>query len=483
MAIIQVPARAIVGKPKLNIANDNTYENVGYEKQSNSFPYKELGTYNLNIINIDGSNMSNANSAKVLWTSVLSASNNPYILKQDNIDKNIVVYEWNNGIYANKLLPTTLGDWHYFVAKITIPKPDINFDYSKTSFGVWQDFRYLKPSLSGSDITFDKYVYSEFGGVSEIPIIEIPSSRIFDKNATESQLLNAISVEPDLSQINESNGGIGRQMVSLRITDADFEFYITNGVVNGKVSTDDLYAIYSPQTFKFYYKDLERASLGSVNEDAKYSLADNELLAEQTKYNGTSIYDQIENSIVSEYNKGKFSVDLSCLYMKYVDSNGNVAYSGTDGKTISVGDIIQPYYYNSVSGDSPVATYEDGSPMCFKVYKSEISTEDSKYITNSVSAIEISKPVPYTIDLPINTTGIERIVELNGVPIEESTTAYAGDIIFIPKSNVGKWTDVSVNGVVYSLETNKVGIGFNGYTFVVTQDMSISFYRYVGGIN
>ena len=139
-----------------------------------------------------------------------------------------------------------------------------------------------------------------------------------------------------------------------------------------------------------------------VNVSAKYSLPDNELLAEQTTYNGASIYNQISNSIVGEYEKGKFSVDLTCLYMEYKDSNGNIAYNGTDGKTISVGDIVQPYYYNSEKGNLPVATYEDDSPMCFKVYKSEISTQDSKYITNIVSAMEIQKPVPYTINITSN---------------------------------------------------------------------------------
>ena len=39
MAIIQIPAKSIVGKPKLNIANDNTYESVGYSKKSTNFNF------------------------------------------------------------------------------------------------------------------------------------------------------------------------------------------------------------------------------------------------------------------------------------------------------------------------------------------------------------------------------------------------------------------------------------------------------------
>ena len=58
-----------------------------------------------------------------------------------------------------------------------------------------------------------------------------------------------------------------------------------------------------------------------------------------------------------------------------------------------------------------------------------------------------------------------------------------GDTIFIPASNVGNWTNVSINGEEYPLETNKVGIGFTGYTFAITQDMSIYFYKYTGSIN
>lgn len=446
MAVIEIPARSIVGEPKLNIANDNFYESVGYTKQSTSFNYKELGTYSLNIINVDGSNISNANSSKVLWSSVLATSRNPYILKQDNIDKNIKVYEWNNGEYANKLLPTMLGDWHYFVVRIVIPKPDINFDYSKTTFGVWQDFRYLKPTLSGSTVVFDKYVYSEFGGVSEIPIVEIPQSRIFDKNATESELLNAISVAPDLSQINQSNGSIARQMVSLRITDTDLEFYVTNGVVNGKVSPDELYAIYSPQTFKFYYKNIERTSLGDVNENSKYSLPDNELLAEQTTYDGTSIYNQINNSVVGDYGNGKFSIDLSCLYMPYNAVEGQKQiYSGEDGNMISVGDLIiptsqhqnnLPLAKNLTLSGKPYITNKNGVPSVFKVIKTEIETTDSKYIVNNIRAVEYSNGVYVQVHNPSEN---DLNIFLNGVQVKWQDTnniftAEIGDIITFSSS-------------------------------------------------
>lgn len=485
MAIIQIPARSIVGKPKLNISNDNNYESVGYTKQSTAFNYKELGTYKLDIINVTTNELLDYEITEmqtVLWTKFFSMTNR-YGLKENNIDKNIKVYEFQNGTVATKIIPISGGGWYNFVLKITISKPDINFDYLKTDFGYWADFRMLYPIYDADkNVKFTHYVYSEHEGISEIPIQQLPISFVYDKSVTDTQMLTNIKVGTNLDVINTAGGIV--PIVAVRINDDSFDFFVNNGVVKGNISLDELTTIYSPQTFKFYYKDIERTSLGNVNENAKYSLPDNELLAEQTTYNGESIYNQISNSIVSEYEKGKFSVDLSCLYMQYKDSNGNVVYSGTDGKMISIGDIIQPYYYKIENGDLPVATYEDGSAMCFKVYKSEIETQDSKYITNSISAIEIQQPVPYTINVTANRDDISKLVQLNGVAIEGSAVAYTGDTIFIPASNIGNWTNVSVNGVSYTLETHKVGIGFSGYSFNVTSDMEIYFYyKSSGSIN
>lgn len=439
--MIIIPSKSIINRPKLNIANDNSYENISYMKNNLDFTYKELGTYNLDIINIDGSNMSNANSNNVLWSSVLSETRNPYILKQNNINKNIKVYEWQNGISATKIFPITGGNWYNFVIKITIPKPDINFDYFKTEFGVWQDFRYLFPHLNNRTIVFERYIYSENAGIEEVPIVPVPKSKIFDKTATESDMLSSINVKPDLSEVISSGGGI-TPFISVRIDDSNIEFYINNGVVSGNISTDSLYAIYSPQTFKFYYKNIEKINSEEINPETKYSLPDNELLAEQTTYEDNSIYEQIESSIVSEYEYGKHSVDLTCLYMEYKDELGLTVYNGKDGNLISVGDIICPYYYNNEMNEVPIATYEDGTQMQFIVYKSNLLIDDNNLIKNEISAIELKQE---EFNPALNYTGLDANGNMEGqlafdgtivaygigkprIQITESTNSETGEV-------------------------------------------------------
>ena len=392
MAIIQIPAKSIVDRPKLNISNDNSYESIGYTKQSNAFNYKELGTYKLDVINVATNELLDYDISapqNVLWSKFFSITNR-YGLKENNIDKNIKVYEFQNGNVDTKIIPISGGGWYNFVLKITIPKPDINFDYSKTNFGYWSDFRMLYALYDADrNVKFTHYVYSEHEGISEIPITQLPTSLIYDKSVTDTQMLTNIKVGTNLDVVNTAGGIV--PIIAMRINDDSFDFFVNNGVVKGNISLDQLTVIYSPQTFKFYYKDIERTSLGDVNENSKYLLPDNELLSEQTKYNGSSIYAEIENSIVDNYYNGKFSVDLTCLYMKYNDTEGREVYSGEDGKMVSVGDLIQPNYYSSVDGENPIATYPDGSPMVFKVIKSEIDTTDAKYITNRVTAVEVTQ--------------------------------------------------------------------------------------------
>ena len=486
MAIIQVPAKSIIGKPKLNIANDNNFESVGYTDTNRSYSkYVKLWGRELNIID---TSLLASSEGKVMWSPPFSKDFQPNYLGTDTGGSDLKFYRYKEGAELvdnfKLFIPSGVSskfNYHDFVIKITVPKPDKNVDYSKYKFRYEDDVTSNRPVPNWNNVVFDSARLKDFtdGDFTK----EIENQYIFDETTSESEILSTF-VNSDFTQTLTYN--TQDVFVKLRITNDNLEFYCIATAIIGTPATKNVDGsidmIYT-RTLSFYYVDMETTTNDKINENAKYSLPDNELLAEQTKYNGTSIYDQISNSIVSEYEKGKFSVDLSCLYMKYVDSNGNVVYNGTDGKTISVGDIIQPYYYNSENGDLPVATYEDGSAMCFKVYKSEIATEDSKYITNSVSAIEIQKPVPYTINITSNRDDISKLVQLNGVAIEGSVVAYMGDTIFIPASNVGNWTNVSINGVEYPLETNKVGIGFTGYTFEITQDMSIYFYKYTPSIN
>jgi hypothetical protein len=396
MAIIKVPARSIVGRPKLNIANDNKYKQISYTNSTTSFEYKSFYKKQLDILSINESTIDNqGNKEYPLWSSIFGQDVDRYILKTNNIDKTLNVYEWNNGAYPTKVIPISGGGWYNYAVKFTIPKDNLDFDYTKTTFGYIINQKFTQCMLMENTVTGEKVskiglTSSLSGDYGELLVIEIPETLIYDKSRTDAEMFSIIGLDSSFTEVSGTAGGISPKL-AIRISDTTIDVFLTNGVIAGNTTLDSVSMLYPTQTIEFFYKDIIKTQGSQVNNGAKYSLADNELLSTETTVGGKTIYEAIEQSIVSEYGKGKFSVDLSCLYMEYKDTSGNIVYTGSDGQMVKVGDIIEPYYFSSESGDLPVATYPDGSPMAFKVYKSEISTTDSKYITNDISALEVVK--------------------------------------------------------------------------------------------
>lgn len=484
---IKIPSKSILDRPILNISNDNIYPEIEYLKKNNKMKYVSIYSNSVKCTNNTSVNTSYTVLAKTdtnyediitLYSGNIADYENFNDIKIENDSLKLLgvynVYDSDNS--------TVRSDLKQFLFKTTIKKENVDIDYSTISISYTINQNILQTGIYPLNYLIkDTKNFLENQSVREV--IEE------DKHYT---VYFANDEDEALAFLGDKNTGefvfyprLTVQYCSIVNRGDDFDIYFYQSFYVKRINAmghyvGDLLNLYLDFSFDIYAKEIVSTS-NNINKNAKYSLPDNELLAEQTTYNGESIYNQISNSIVGEYKKGKFSVDLTCLYMEYNNTEGEVVYNGTDGETISVGDIVQPYYYNSEKGDLPVATYEDGSPMCFKVYKSEMSTQDSKYIKNSISAIEIQKPVTYTINITANRDDIPKFVQLNGVDIEGNVVAHRGDTIFIPKSNVGNWTNVSVNGVEHSLETHKVGLDFKGYTFAITQDMSIYFYKHTGG--
>ena len=479
MAVIEIPARSIVGEPKLNIANDNTYESVGYNKQERSYDkYIKLWERELNIIDMS---LLASRDGTVLWSPPFSMDYQPNYLGTDTGGGDLKFYRYKEGselIDNFKLfIPSGVSskyNYHDFVIKITIPKPDKNIDYSKLKFRYMDDVTSNRPVPDWDNVVLDSARLKDFtDGDFTKPIEE---QYIYDKNTSETEILHTF-VNSDFSATLTYN--TQDVFVKLRITDDNLEFYCIATAIIGTPATKNvggsISMIYT-RTLAFYYVDMQTTSKGEFNETSKYSLPDNELLAEQTTYNGTSIYDQISNSIVSEYERGKFSIDLNCLYMKYFNAEShNEEYSGEDGKTISVGDLIIPTtkekemattFKNLTLQGKPYATNKNGVPCVFKVIKSELNTNDSKYITNSISAVEFEEETYITMhqtsenDLSVFVNGQQVYWENNNNFINVRT----GDIVTFKIKRNDAFVNISTNGkswLVGSDENPKIAIVSN----------------------
>ena len=478
MAIIQVPAKSIVGKPKLNIANDNTYESVGYSKKSTNFSFTSFYSKKLEILNVYESVINNNSDITTpRWTSVFNGDIDRVILKNDNTDSTTKVYEHYNGSSDFKLIPIAGGGWYNYAVKFTISKPDINFDYSKTEFGYSIDYKYSQLTMKLNEdetktlpyIKVDSYNQSDYSTVNITPI---PTSLIYDDSKTDLEMFEIIGIDSNFSEVTGSSGGIAPKF-AIRMSNETIDVFLTAGAIAGNKQSNYVSMLYPIQTFEFYYRNIENIDLGQVNESSKYSLPDNELLAEQTTYNGTSIYDQISNSIVSEYEKGKFSVDLTCLYMQYSGANfADTIYTGQDGQMVSVGDIIIPckvgdvkFYGENVALRNPaLAVNKNNVPYAFKVIKSEIDTTDSQYIKNNITAVELSGSV--TINVNIDAYEYQRGLKMfiNGQEVDWYTTqkinAQIGDLLeFEYEDNYNSSHEIRIAGAIGFSESTGIHFG------------------------
>lgn len=422
--MIIIPSKSIINRPKLNIANDNIYENISYTKQNRTYD-KYIQLWQRDLYLLDLSKLVTNGTAGIRWSPPFTQEYETSTLNSNNGGDDLKNYRYLYGQELNDNLriyiPNNANNYHYFLVKITIPKPDKNIDYSKLSFRYSDDVTYNRPYAMNGTIQIESArLYDFIEGDFTRPI---EKNNIFDENTTEQQMLSHF-VNSDFSQIITYN--TMDMFVQLRITEDNLEFYCNGLVLIGTPATQNIggsiSAIYT-RTISFYYVEMQSKSENLNIEHSKYSLPDNELLAEQTTYEDNSIYEQIESSIVSEYEYGKHSVDLTCLYMEYKDELGLTVYNGKDGNLISVGDIICPYYYNNEMNEVPIATYEDGTPMQFIVYKSNLLIDDNNFIKNEISAIELKQE---EFNPALNYTGLDANGNMEGqLAFDGTIVAYA----------------------------------------------------------
>lgn len=373
--MIIVPSKSMPNKPKLNISNNNIYKDISLEINKIDYIQKDTSIGNIVIYNNgEVPTLNNHTYSQYTLYSSLINDYNELIQHNQYISDNIyIINEYKGIINSTKQETKNI----YLLIKLKIKKDSqyINYKYSPDII--------LKNNNNETSIEgyYDKYrlinTYKE--KYRTIGFFEIFSS--------EEELLNTFLVYYNDSYFLSDEY---RECIGI-IEDNEYIYYyypILKTQLEIASTKDYLgYILLSTEILlRLYQLDITNET---YNANSKNSLESNELISNNTIISDIPIYQNINKTIIDEYEYGKHSVELTCLYMQYKNETGEIVYTGKDGNMIKVGDIIQPYYYDSELGDLPIATYPDGIPMNFKVYKSDILTTDGVLITNNISAIEV----------------------------------------------------------------------------------------------
>ena len=499
MAMIQIPAKSIVGNPKLNIANDNTYESVEYTKQDRYETYEEITTTSLSYCEQTPVSKSSklGDNDVILYSPYLSDYK---IIKENGNPKPNI----NNGDFtfigqykiSNNDNVTPDEAQEGLLLKVNIQKKDINIDYYDTQitcvYSENQNQIYI-----GDTLYVDKSGMMRNVEITENFRTDISLTNVYFSN--ENDALNHILYD----YVNASDSSKNMKIIKIStlleriIVDKgnslDLYFPIMNYLISdtydytrGESRLDSIRINYN---IYVYAKSIVSNS-EEVNEGAKYSLPDNELLAEQTTYNGTSIYDQISNSIVSEYEKGKFSVDLTCLYMEYRGALlADTIYTGQDGQMVSVGDIIIPckvgdvkiYGENVVLRSPALAVNKNNVPYAFKVIKSEIDTTDSQYIKNNICAVELAGDATINVNIDEFYHEPRLKIFINGKEVawhtNDKLNARIGDLLEFEYEN-DSYHEIRVHNAIGFDENRGIhfGKGLKGKFCVYNDGINITLY-------
>lgn len=487
---IKIPSKSILDRPTLNISNDNIYPEIEYSEKNNKTKYVSIYS----------------NSVKCTNNTSVNTSYTIIALTDTNYEDIITLYSGNIADYENfnnieiennslKLLgvynvydtdnSTVRSDLKQFLFKTTIKKENVNIDYSTISISYTINQNILQTGIYPlNSLNRDAKNFLENQVVKEI-VEEDKHYTVYFANGEDEAL----------AFLGDKNTGefvfyprLTVQYCSIVNRDDDFDIYFYQSFYVKRTNAmghyvGDLLNLYLDFSFDIYAKEIVSTS-NNINENAKYSLSDNELLAIQTKIANTDIYTQINNSIAKEFGKGKHSVDLTCLYMEYKDTNGQVVYSGKDGNMIAIGDEIEPYYYTDSEGDLPIGIYPNGDPLQFIVYSSEIESDDGVFVKNHIKAIEKTKYNYYVINfgdgisvtangLPINSG--DSIKELSIVEILK--TSQTIDKVFINGIEVELPYKIFINGNIQISTTEKVGykvIFPSAYLNITSNNINIS---------
>lgn len=472
---IKIPSKSILDRPILNISNDNIYPEIEYSKKNNKMKYVSIYSNSVKCADntsvntsytIVGETDTNYENSIILYSGNISDYENFNDIKIENDSLKLLgvynVYDSDNS--------TVRSDLKQFLFKTTIKKENVDIDYSTISISYTINQNILQTGIYPlNSLNRDAKNFLENQSVREVIEEDKHYTVYFANNEDEA-----------LAFLGDKNTGefvfyprLTVQYCSIVNRDDDFDIYFYQSFYAKRTNAmghyiGDLLNLYLDFSFDIYAKEIVSTS-NNINENAKYSLPDNELLATQTKIDDTDIYTQINNSITKEFGKGKHSVDLTCLYMEYKDINGQVVYSGKDGNTIAIGDEIEPYYYTDSEGDLPIGTYPNGDPLQFIVYSSEIESDDGVFIKNHIKAIEKINANKMSLPEYLNFTGLDANGNMEGqLAFDGNIVAYAVGTPIITITTASDGTQSETIGYNYCNAFNYEYYGFEKPTTLYT---------------
>lgn len=104
--------------------------------------------------------------------------------------------------------------------------------------------------------------------------------------------------------------------------------------------------------------------VGDTNSTLYKSLSRNELLQDNTTYNGTNIGTVIANNILKLYNKGLSTAEISVVCGDYYNEKGKLIKKWANGDILQIGDIVR---IDKDNKGNPLWKYSNGLNMYFKI--------------------------------------------------------------------------------------------------------------------
>lgn len=486
---IKIPSKSILDRPILNISNDNIYPEIKYTKQDRSEEYTEIGSVDIQYCEQTAVTINDTISdEQVLLYSgyqqdykyCVDSNNKIYPKLSNDLFSFIGKYEQSD---TDDVTPLPTGQTIYnLLIKGYFTKDNANISYKQILNSVNKTYnqrqiwvknnlyvsskKYLQNYTNNQSDMFENRTFVSFSNEQDalnyiLYYYQVEGASVLDRYIVRNSRMNDIVVVDN-----------GDSFVLYFLVECESEYRDSS-----EISIED---IMTSCSITFYAKEIDSNST-TINENSKYSLSDNELLSTTTTIASEDIYTVINNSIAREFGKGKHSIDLTCLYMEYKDTDGNVVYNGKDGNTIAIGDEIEPYYYTD-NGDNPIGTYPNGDPLQFVVYSSELESNDGVYIKNHIKGIEKTQNQYLKVKVADDYTSSDKTNIYNLLINDEVIATYGndiGDIIdgLIPdvdSQNLParvRVLSVEVNTTM-ELETNQ-----NSFRKVIITDSGITQYR------
>lgn len=442
MAII-IPKSKIINDPDIELITDNRVRKVDYDNNVISSLKDEQVFKKVLSKNI------------IAWKSVGGDSSH-LVYKtgyNDEHDTNLMWYvddSGNNYFYCVIDLLKTKSDFYY-----SIKEP-----YNKAYIEIKYNY--------ADNINISKYIELNPAISSSITNIEQKPRKLTSSNTYNQSIYNLYTTptSPTNNQLMEISSLFnGIWQFDFKSSNENIDYYVDE--ISGKIyfglgeipsSSDGI--IITSLDINLYYPSFEfskeNKTLGETNSINSYTMETNTFMNSYINASDTEVnfVDKQAQGILNDYGLGKLRANISCLYGEYKNDDGTIAYSGKNGETIKVNDIVQLELPNINKN--------------FLVLKSEINYNGSTEINLTLEETQNNFSIIQSISGEANVTytRLSSLVNAKTGIINKDTKLYEGDIIQI---------DISYNTNAYNLESFIVnGSNFSSGNLITVGDKDLS---------